>query len=394
MREDVGPVATTDRTTLDSLPATHSDPRKGQAGSVEVLAHYLPQFHPIPENDEWWGTGFTEWTNVTKARPLFRGHVQPHLPSDLGFYDLRVPEVREAQAELARTHRLTGFCYWHYWFAGHLLLQRPFEEVLTSGRPEFPFCISWANQSWSGIWHGAPNQILMEQTYPGPEDDQAHFDYLLRAFEDDRYITVGGRPLLFVYKPGELPHPARFVEEWNAMAEKAGFSGLYLVASLGESPYLTHHEDGFDAAVYYQFPFDITFARRRRDELMSWGVVKGPRRYAYPDQFLELPSDLSGPIFPCVYPNWDNTPRSGLRGLVATDPTPERFGNHVRRALEVAGSNSPGEEIMMIKSWNEWAEGNYLEPDSETGHARLEMLAREVTRYERTKATGDAATTR
>jgi Glycosyltransferase WbsX len=360
---------------------------------VEILAHYLPQFHPIPENDEWWGTGFTEWTNVTKARPFFRGHVQPHLPSDLGFYDLRVPEVREAQADLARSHRVTGFCYWHYWFAGHLLLQRPFEEVLASRRPELPFCISWANQSWSGIWHGAPNQILMEQTYPGPEDDQAHFDYLLRAFEDDRYITVGGRPLLFIYKPGDLPHPVRFVEEWNAMAEKAGFKGLYLVASLGESPYLTHHEDGFDGAVYYQFPFDITFACRRRDELMSWGVVKGPRRYAYTEQFPELPSDLAGPVFPCVYPNWDNTPRSGRRGLVATDPTPERFGNHVRRALEVAGSNLPGEEILMIKSWNEWAEGNYLEPDSETGHARLEMLAREVARYERAKTAGDAAPT-
>jgi Glycosyltransferase WbsX len=386
-------MAATRRTSLDSVPATQSDPRKGQAGSVEVLAHYLPQFHPVPENDEWWGTGFTEWTNVAKARPLFRGHVQPHLPSDLGFYDLRVPEVREAQAELARTHRVTGFCYWHYWFAGHLLLQRPFEEVLATGRPELPFCISWANQSWSGIWHGAPNQILMEQTYPGPEDDQAHFDHLLRAFEDDRYLTVGGRPLLFIYKPGDLPHPARFVEEWNAMAEKAGFSGLYLVASLGESPYLTHHEDGFDAAVYYHFPFDITFARRRRDELMSWGVVKGPRRYAYPEHFSELPSDLSGPIFPCVYPNWDNTPRSGRRGLVATDPTPERFGNHVRRALEVAGSNPPGEQILMIKSWNEWAEGNYLEPDTETGHARLEMLAREVARYERTRTTGDAAPT-
>jgi hypothetical protein len=358
---------------------------------MEVLAHYLPQFHPIPENDQWWGTGFTEWTNLTRARPLFRGHVQPHLPADLGFYDLRVPEVREAQADLARTHRVTGFCYWHYWFAGHLLLQRPFEEVLTTGRPDFPFCIAWANQSWSGIWHGAPNRILMEQTYPGPEDDRAHFDYLLRAFEDDRYITIGGRPLLFVYKPAEIPHPARFVEEWNAMAEKAGFDGLYLVASLGESPYLTHHEDGFDAAVLYQFPFGDTFASRLRDRLMWRGLIKGPRRYPYPDELPERPPDLEGTVFPCVYPNWDNTPRSGRRGLLATDPTPERFGNHVRRALELAGSNPPGEDVVMIKSWNEWAEGNYMEPDVETGHARLEVLAREVERYERTRRAGEDA---
>ena len=349
---------------------------------MEVLAHYLPQFHPIPENDEWWGPGFTEWTNTAKARPLFRGHVQPHLPSDLGFYDLRVPEVREAQADLARTHRVTGYCYWHYWFAGHLLLQRPFEEVLASRRPSFPFCVAWANQSWSGIWHGAPHRILIEQTYPGPEDDRAHFDYLLPAFEDDRYITIGGRPVLFVYKPADLPHPARFVEEWNALARKAGFDGLYLVASLGESEYLTHHEDGFDAAIYYRFPFAETRISACRDYLMWRGVLKGPRRYRYADTFYEPPTDLKGPVFPCVYPNWDNTPRSGRRGVLAVDPEPERFGSQLRRALELAGSNPPGQRVLMIKSWNEWAEGNYLEPDQETGHERLEVLAREVARYE------------
>jgi lipopolysaccharide biosynthesis protein len=168
---------------------------------MEVLAHYLPQFHPIPENDRWWGTGFTEWTNVTRAKPLFRSHVQPHLPSDLGFYDLRVPEVREAQADLARAHGLTGFCYWHYWFGGRLLLERPFEEVLRSGSPDFPFCIAWANQSWSGIWHGAPKRILIEQIYP-EDDDSRHFDYLRPAFEDRRYVRMDGRPLLFVYDPG------------------------------------------------------------------------------------------------------------------------------------------------------------------------------------------------
>ncbi len=359
---------------------------------MEILAHYLPQFHPIPENDRWWGTGFTEWTNVTKARPLFRGHVQPHLPGDLGFYDLRVPEVREAQAELARTHRVTGFCYWHYWFAGHILLQRPFEEVLASGRPDLPFCIAWANQSWSGIWHGAPNRILVEQTYPGPEDDQAHFDYLLRAFTDDRYITIAGRPLLFVYKPGELPNAARFVEEWNLMAKKAGFEGLYLVASLGESPYPTHHEDGFDAAVLYQFPFGDSWESRLRDWMIWRRVARGPKRYPYPDELPEPPPGLEGTVFPCVYPNWDNTPRSGRRGLLATDPTPERFGSHVRRALEIAGSNPPGEDVLVIKSWNEWAEGNYLEPDAESGHARLEVLAREVARYERAGTEGEDTT--
>src|SRR5579871_2769802 len=161
----------------------HTDSASGavSARAARVLAFYLPQFHPIPENEAWWGPGFTEWTNVTRARPLFRGHVQPHLPADLGFYDLRVPEVRSAQADLARRYGLSGFCYWHYWFAGRLLLERPFEEVLLTGAPDFPFCIAWANQTWSGIWHGAPNRILIEQTYPGPDDDRRHFAHLLRA---------------------------------------------------------------------------------------------------------------------------------------------------------------------------------------------------------------------
>ena len=216
---------------------------------------YLPQFHPIPENDEWWGKGFTEWTNVARARPMFRGHVQPRLPGELGFYDLRVEEVREAQADLARRHGITGFCYWHYWFAGRRLLERPFDEVVGSGNPNFPFCLSWANQSWSGVWHGAPDRVLIEQTYPGEKDDLEHFSNLRRAFEDPRYIRVAGRPILCIYQPGQLPNAAQFVERWQKMAHDAGLGGLYLVAGLGESDYNSHVKDGFDAAAYYKLPF-------------------------------------------------------------------------------------------------------------------------------------------
>ncbi len=345
---------------------------------MEVLALYLPQFHPIPENDRWWGAGFTEWTNVVRARPLFRGHVQPHLPADLGFYDLRVPEVRELQADMARSHGITGFCYWHYWFAGHRLLQRPLEEVLASGAPDFPFCLAWANQSWSGIWHGAPEKVLIEQTYPGADDDAAHFAYLLRAFEDSRYITIYGRPVMFVYQPAGLPQPARFVERWQKMAHDAGLGGLYLVASLGESDYGSHAEDGFDAAVHFALPFRRTIAARVREHLLARGILHGPRRYPYPKELADPPARLDGRIFPSVYPNWDNTPRLGRRGMVATDATPERFAAHVRRALELARRNPVREQVVVIKSWNEWAEGNYLEPDSEFGMGRLESLAGEL----------------
>ena len=162
--------------------------------SVRAIAFYLPQFHPIPENDAWWGKGFTEWTNVAKARPLFRGHYQPHLPADLGFYDLRLPETREAQAELAREHGISGFCYYHYWFHGRRLLERPFQEVLESGRPKFPFCLCWANEPWSRRWLGEEQDILIAQTY-SREDDEAHSEYLSSVFSDERYITVGNRPV-------------------------------------------------------------------------------------------------------------------------------------------------------------------------------------------------------
>ena len=161
---------------------------------ARLIAFHLPQFHPIPENDEWWGKGFTEWTNTGKAKPLFPGHDQPKVPTDLGYYDLRLPEARKAQADLARKYGVEGFCYYHYWFGGKRLLERPVNEIIASGEPDFPFCLCWANESWTGIWHGAPRRMLMEQTYPGEADHRAHFEYLLTAFRDKRYITVDGRP--------------------------------------------------------------------------------------------------------------------------------------------------------------------------------------------------------
>jgi lipopolysaccharide biosynthesis protein len=350
---------------------------------MEILALYLPQFHPIPENDLWWEPGFTEWTNVTRARPLFPGHHQPRLPADLGYYDLRVPEAREGQADLARRFGVTGFCYWHYWFAGRRLLQRPLEEVVASGTPDFPFCVSWANQSWSGIWHGAPDRMLIEQTYPGLEDDVAHFEYLRAAFEDPRYITVGGRPVMFVYQPGFLPRAAEFVERWQGMATDAGFSGLYLVASLGESDYRSHVEDGFDAAVHFQVPLRRDTAARAREQWMARGPGRGPRHYPYADSLPEPPPDLRGRLFPSVYPNWDNTPRLGRRGTVATGSTPERFGRQVGEAIARVQVNPVDEQVVVIKAWNEWAEGNYLEPDLEYGLGRLEALAAAVAASQR-----------
>ncbi len=319
---------------------------------------------------------------------MFRGHVQPRLPGELGFYDLRVEEVREAQADLARRHGITGFCYWHYWFAGRRLLERPFDEVVGSGNPNFPFCLSWANQSWSGVWHGAPDRVLIEQTYPGEKDDLEHFSNLRRAFEDPRYIRVAGRPILCIYQPGQLPNAAQFVERWQKMAHDAGLGGLYLVAGLGESDYNSHVKDGFDAAAYYKLPFVRDGWFRLRTRLHAGGIARYPRRFPYADVLPELPRDVSGRVFPGIYPNWDNTPRLGRQGLVVTGSSPERFGAHVRRGIEIAAACPVDEQIVFIKSWNEWAEGNYLEPDAEYGSARLMVLRDELDRAKRLRAQG------
>ncbi len=346
---------------------------------MDVLAFYLPQFHPIPENDEWWGAGFTEWTNLAGARPLFRSHKRPDLPGELGFYDLRVPEVREHQAELAAAYGIAALCWWHYWFGGRRLLERPFDEVLSSGRPTLPFCLCWANQSWSGVWHGAPDRILIEQTYP-PDDDAAHFAAVLPALSDPRYYKVAGRPLFGVFRPQELPDPKGFTARWRELASSAGLDGLYLVA-VSESrdwgaQYETHVEDGFDAAVHVAFPFDRTVRARLRDKLRTRDERFGPGRYHYVHDLPANPRELRGVVHPCVYPNWDNTPRSGRRGSVVVDASPARFERHVRQAVQRAKLNPPGQQLVFVKSWNEWAEGNHLEPDLTVGRGWLEALRR------------------
>jgi lipopolysaccharide biosynthesis protein len=220
---------------------------KNSKPRARVIAFYLPQFHPIPENDAWWGTGFTEWTPVVKAKPLFRGHRQPRIPTELGFYDLRVPEVREQQAALARDHGIEGFCYWHYWLGdGRRLLERPFDEVLVSGKPDFPFCLGWANHDWKGTIFGAGKRCLIEQRYPGRHDHEEHFRYLLRAFQDSRYIRVDDKPLLYIYRPQEIPNAEAVFDLWRDMALQAGLTGLHIVgAQYGKTDPRTY---GLDSA--------------------------------------------------------------------------------------------------------------------------------------------------
>lgn len=347
---------------------------------ARLLALYLPQFHPIPENDAWWEPGFTEWTNVTRARPLYAGHRQPHLPGELGFYDLRVPEVREAQAALARTHGIEAFCYWHYWFAGRRLLERPFADVLRSQAPDFPFCLAWANQTWSGIWHGCPGRVLIEQTYPGDDDHRAHFAALLPAFADRRYVRVEGRPVFFVYRPAQLPEPQRFAALWRELAVRHGLGGLFLVGQhdAGWDPIAS----GFDARIPLEIPKWrppssrlSRVARRLRRAVRPLPTDEGPAVFDYATVFRDgYERRLAPHEFPLVVSNWDNTPRSGRRGYVLANPTPEAFAGYLRRAIAQVSDRPPDQRLVVIRSWNEWGEGNHLEPDREFGRGYLEAI--------------------
>lgn len=356
--------------------------------NIKTIAFYLPQFHPVPENDEWWGKGFTEWTNVAKAKPFFKGHYQPHVPADLGFYDLRLPEARKAQADLAKEYDITAFCYWHYWFGnGKRILERPFNEVLNSGEPDFPFCLAWANESWSGIWHGNPKTVLMEQKYPGIEDYIAHFNFLLPAFRDSRYFKVNGKPLFMVYKPTEIPDLNLFVNTFRSLAEESGLKGLHLVAT-NVDPDWPARQYGFDALTpavhtknsYLRSPNKLVdlYRRAKTSRLHKYykKIFKKPTRiYYYKDavqDFTEVHGDNI--YYPTVIPNWDNTPRSGLNGFVLHNSTPALFKKAMINAKKLAETYDDDNKIIFIKSWNEWAEGNHLEPDLKFGRQYLEVI--------------------
>lgn len=353
---------------------------------ARIIAFYLPQFHPIPENDEWWEKGFTEWTNVGKAKPLYPGHYQPKLPTELGYYDLRVPETRKAQADLAREYGIEGFCYWHYWFGnGKMLLERPFEEVLKSGDPDFPFCLAWANESWRGFNHGLKKkEALIEQVYPGEEDDRAHFEYVLQAFRDKRYITVDGKPLFVIYQPNNNEKAIETkMKLWRKLAEEAGLPGIYFVgvSFFPDKEIEKFEKMGFDAVNvtrFFEFPKHHSFLNHRLNDLSK--ICKVPKLIPYAKLYPHLigEEEKEENIIPTLFPNWDHTPRTGRRGNVFAGATPERFEKHVAHCMEVLKDKTPEHRIAFVKSWNEWAEGNYLEPDRKFGRGFLEAIKKNV----------------
>jgi lipopolysaccharide biosynthesis protein len=350
---------------------------------ARLIAFYLPQFHPIPENDGWWGKGFTEWTNVARARPLFRGHYQPHLPADLGFYDLRLPETRQAQAELAEAYGVEGFCYWHYWFHGKRLLERPFNEVLSSSQPDFPFCLAWANEPWSRRWLGEERDVLQQQTY-SLEDDRNHIRWLVQAFADPRYIQVRGRPMFLVYRPCDLPEPGRTTDLFRGECVRHGLPEPYLLGINGHHPDVDYRDLGFDGTLDFRpelgaLPDSLEDRARLSRFLRNVraGVASAKLKvYDYRAALRLMTKHRRFPVHPCIVVGWDNTPRRGHNGIIMINSSPEAFESGLS-ALVWAQMGKPYEDrLVFVNAWNEWAEGNHLEPDLKNGRGYLEAARR------------------
>jgi hypothetical protein len=361
----------------------------------KVIAFNLPQFHPIPENDEWWGKGFTEWTNVAKAKPLFRGHHQPNVPADLGFYDLRLPEAREMQADYARKAGVYGFCYWHYWFGNsRRLLERPVDEIRATDKPDFPYMLGWGNQTWTGIWHGAKDRVLIDQKYPGAEDVYKHCQLLIKFFDDTRYIRVNDRPLFYIYDPGSTGFTRNYLELYKeTFITKFGISPIIILKDVG----LPKNHWGNLADAYTNEPLDlmrsagVDFSNKLRRKIISTHNKSISR--ANFNEFFKLNNLLvidylkainslncdryDSDHIPCILPNWDNTPRSGYDGWVAKNATPETFDIHLRNIFSSQRSGD-FENYYFLKSWNEWAEGNYIEPDLRNGMKYIETLRNNI----------------
>ena len=378
---------------------------------ARVIAYYLPQVHPIPENDKAWGKGFTEWTNVASAKPQFKGHYQPRIPADLGFYDLRLSEVREQQARMAKEAGIEGFCYWHYWLGNNKrLLERPFQEVLNSGKPDFPFCLAWANHDWTTkTWknNGKPAMIA-KQLYSGEGDYRQHFYTVLPAFKDHRYITVDGKPLFAIFDPYSFKDIRNFIEVWRNLAKENGVKGIHFIAICNNTSTMKRLADGSikrvlpntksSAEVYKEMlslGFDgLNSFGKSRGEMLALGRIRRTVRfllqkniswfppfkydYAKVTKHFFAPEDRWDNVYPTIMPQWDRTPRAGKHEGIYINSTPENFKKHIEEALEVINDKPNEHKILFLRSWNEWGEGNYVEPDLKYGHKFLEAIKASV----------------
>lgn len=374
---------------------------------ARVIAYYLPQFHPTKINDKYWGKGFTEWTNVTKAKPQYRGHYQPQIPADLGFYDLRLPEIRQAQADMARENGVEGFMYWNYWFGnGKKILEMPIEELMRTAKPDFPFCVGWANHDWSNkTWQKTKSftkdTVFLKQEYLGKQDYTDYFYYLLPMFRDHRYIKVDEKPLFYVFDPDSCPDMKEFIQLWQHLAEKNGIPGIHFVAradSIGKADeiykknFMNEVKARYDR--YIDMGFDaVSSMNFRRAEILATGffkkIIRNIRRKIFgyalnSHDYMKLTEhyytdeDKLDYVYPQITPRKDKTPRAGKNALVYTGSTPEKFRIAIKMALEKIKDKDDEHKILFLNSWNEWGEGSYMEPDIVWGHQYLDVLREEI----------------
>lgn len=376
---------------------------------ARVIAFYLPQFHPVEVNDKYWGKGFTEWRNVAKARPLFRGHNEPRIPADLGYYDLRMPEIREQQAALAKEAGIEGFCYWHYWFGnGREVLERPFDEVVRSGDPDFPFCLGWANHSWTTrtwtkIKSNAEDSYIFKQEYPGEKDYMDHFYRLLPAFKDNRYITVDGKPLFLIFDLNGFNDFINFKNVWNNLAEENGLPGFYFVSHTSTVPIinrknrkeLLHPDVLAENAVKLAFEkgadavetLNLQYAELKAKGLLykAFGVVSRNKlnglfleKYDYGKivNNYQIAMANRNNVFPEILVGNDRSPRAGRKAIIYYNATPENFYLGAKKAIELVEKKNKEHRIIFLNSWNEWGEGSYMEPDTKYGKEFIYQLRR------------------
>lgn len=374
---------------------------------ARVISFYLPQFHPVEVNDKYWGKGFTEWTNVAKAKPLYKNHYQPQIPADLGFYDLRISEVREAQAQMAKECGVEGFCYWYYWFGrGKKVLEWPINEIMKLKKPDFPFCIGWGNHDWSNkTWQKTSSFkkdiVFLKQEYLGEKDYTDYFNDVLPMFKDERYIKVENKPLFYIYDPDAIPDIEDFIKLWNKLAIQNGLKGIFFVAradSIGkahlinEKDFLNKSLERYDEYIKKGFNAVNSFSFRRA-EILATGYFKKTYRaikrkltgYALNKHDYEkvmknyyTDEDKLDYIFPTLMPRRDRTPRSGKNSLIYSNSTPEKFKEVTKKALDCVKDKNDERKVIFLDSWNEWGEGSYMEPDLVYGHGYLDVLKNEL----------------
>jgi len=350
---------------------------------IRTLAFHLPQFHTIPQNDAWWGEGFTEWSNVKKAKPLFNGHQQPQIPLNQNYYDLSKIENLHWQKDLAKTYGIDGFCFYHYWFNGKLLLEKPLEMILNDRSWDFPFCLCWANENWTRTWDGQENNVLLHQNY-SIEDDRVHFDYFMKYFENQNYIRVDNNPVLLIYRSETFPDIKQTTALWRKMAKKAGFDGLYLIRVEGFEKNFAPELHGFDASADFQ-PDWSQLPKKLKEPVLSkvlrkLKIVKDNqygrnRIYSYKKYVTGQITNKTGfnayKRYPCVMPSWDNSARRQKNAVILKGASPAIYKNWLKSVISEFAPFSKEENFILINAWNEWGEGNHLEPCERWGYKYL-----------------------